>query len=77
MRKGFSRASMSCWSSTYESRSAVHSKEAGEDLEGAKLIKGRGTRSMSRADVSSLSNSWTVKERLKGVGWASWEDIVV
>jgi len=68
---------MSCWSSTYESRSAVHSKEAGEDLEGAKLIKGRGTRSMSRADVRSLSNSWTVKERLKGVGWTSWEDIVV
>ena len=31
---------------------------------------------MSRADVRNLSNSWTVKERLKGVGWASSEDIV-
>jgi len=31
---------------------------------------------MSRADERSLSNSWTVKERLKGVGWASGEDIV-
>ena len=67
---------MSCWSSTYESSSAVHSNEAGEDLAGAKLIKGRGTRSKSRAVVRNLSNSWTVKERLKGVGWASSEDIV-
>ena len=40
------------------------------------MIKGRGTRSMSSAEVRNLSNSWTVKERLKGVGWASSEDIV-
>jgi hypothetical protein len=61
---------MSCWSSTYESSEAVHSSEASEDLEGPKVIKGSGTRSMSRADVSRRSNSWTVKERGKGVGWA-------
>ena len=68
---------MSCWSSTNESKSVVHSKDAGEDREGAKLIKGRGTRSMSRAVVRNLSNSWRVKERLKGVGFVSREDIVV
>lgn len=62
---------MSCWSSTYESKSVVHSNEAGEEREGAKLINGRGTRSMSRAEVRSLSNSWRVKERAKGVELAS------
>ena len=46
----------------------VHSSEAGEDLVGAKLIKGRGTRLMSRVDVRNLLNSWTVGRVIEGSG---------